>query len=225
MLARSTTSTDATAWPVQLLRGLAVTIAAVIVAYFFIDLPVCCFLRDWELHHYRVLRWLTRPPEVFCLLSPLVLIAGLLRRWFGPWTPPEKAAVAAAVATLFAALTALLLKIAFGRSGPHLVSTDIASSLSGGIYGFYPFTVSYAYWALPSGHTACTLSATCVLAAAFPSQRLVWGLIGVIVPAALVALNHHFVGDVLAGAYVGWAIAGTVVRQLDVGTAECRLSP
>src|SRR5947207_2210754 len=102
-------------WPGQLLLGLAVTAALVTVAYFFVDQPVISFVRDCQLDHYRSLKWLTRPPEAFVLLSPLVLLAGVLKRWFTPWTRAEKAAVAAAVSTLFTALAALLLKMTFGR--------------------------------------------------------------------------------------------------------------
>jgi hypothetical protein len=39
-------------------------------------------------------------------------------------------------------------------------------------------------------------------------------LIAAIVPMALIALNYHFVGDVFAGAFIGWAIGWTVVRWL-----------
>jgi hypothetical protein len=211
---RQTIRTDATAWPVQILRALAITTAAVLLAYFFIDLPVLRFVRDAELHRSFLLRWLTRPPEFFVTLSPLVLVAGFIRRWFGPWTWIEKVAVAAAIATLLAALATLLLKMTFGRSGPDLV----AASLDCGIYGFYPFHLSPAYWALPSGHTACTLSFTCVVKALIPQGRLLWWSISAIVPAAMVALSWHFVGDVLAGAFLGWAIAGTVVRWPGFGT-------
>src|SRR5262249_40273545 len=86
-------------WPTQLFLGLAVTAALVAVAYFFVDRPVAFFVRDAGLKSVRFLKWLTRPPEAFVILSPLVLLAGLLRRLFGPWTRPEKVAVVAAVST------------------------------------------------------------------------------------------------------------------------------
>src|SRR5262245_59747632 len=89
-------------WPTQMLVGLAATAAFVVVAYFFIDEPVMAFFRACRLDRYRALKWLTKPPEAFVLLSPLVLLAGLVRRWFGPWTRFEKVAVAASVSTLFA---------------------------------------------------------------------------------------------------------------------------
>jgi membrane-associated phospholipid phosphatase len=214
----ATICTDATyhrlgfSWPVQILLGLAVTAALVTVAYFFIDLPVSFFVRDYGLNHYRFLKWLTRPPEAFVTLSPFVLLAGLLRRWFAPWTRPDKVAVAAAVSTLFTALAVLLLKMTFGRSCPDLVAADGLSLPHGGVYGFYPFNVGAAYWAFPSGHTACTFSVTAVAQAAFPRWRLCWWSVAGIVMATLVALNYHFVGDVLAGIFVGWAVGGTVAR-------------
>jgi hypothetical protein len=190
-------------WRVQLLIGLAVTAALVTVAYFFVDQPVMLFVRNHELYHYRFLKWLTRPPEAFVLLSPLVLFVGVLRRWFTPWTRAEKVAVAAAVSTLFTALAALFLKITFGRSDD----------------GFHPFHFGAAYWAFPSGHTACTLSVTAVVEAAFPRWRLCWWSVAGIVGAALIALSYHFVGDIVGGAFVGWAIGGTVARLLVLETS------
>jgi hypothetical protein len=82
-------------WLVQILVWLAVTSALVTVAYFFVDQPVMTFFDGCRLGRHGFLKWLTRPPEVFVLLSPFVLLGGLLRRPFGPWTWPEKVAVAA----------------------------------------------------------------------------------------------------------------------------------
>ena len=117
--------------------------------------------------------------------------------------PPDRslkiripAAVAAAVSTLLTALAALLLKITFGRS----------------VDGFHPFHFGEAYWAFPSGHTACTLSVTVVAQAAFPRWRLCWWALNGTVAATLIALNHHFVGDIVGGVFLGWAIGGTVAR-------------
>jgi membrane-associated phospholipid phosphatase len=187
-----------------MLIWLAVTAALVTVAYFFVDQPVMSFVRGYGLDRYWSLKWLTRPPEAFVILSPFVLLAGLVRRWFTPWARPEKVAVAAAVSTLFTALAALLLKMTFGRSSD----------------GFHPFHVGAAYWAFPSGHTACTLSVTAVAQVAFPRWRLVgWSVAG-IVAATLIALNHHFVGDIVGGAFVGWAIGGTVARLFGLKTSS-----
>src|SRR5262249_4137128 len=156
------------------LVGLAGTTALVIVAYFLVDEPVMSFFRECRLGRYPFLKWLTKPPEAFVLLSPFVLLLGLIRRWFGPWTRPENAVVAASVSTLFAALAALVLKISFGRSED----------------GFHPFHFGAAYWAFPSGHTACTLSVTSVALAAAPRWWPCWWGLVAIVGGMLIALNH-----------------------------------
>lgn len=187
-----------------MLVGLAVTAALVIALYFFVDEPVISYFRALHLDRYRFLKWLTRPPEAFVLLAPFVLLAGLLRRRFAPWTWLEKVAVAAAVSTLLTALAALLLKMTFGRSAD----------------GFHPFHFGAAYWAFPSGHTACTLSATVVAQAAFPKWRLCWWAVAGVVGTLLVALTYHFVGDVVGGAFVGWAIGGTVARSFGIETSS-----
>lgn len=195
-------------WPKRVLVGLVVTAGLVTALYFFIDQPVISFFRDCELGRYRFLQWLTRPPEAFVLLSPVVLLAGLLRRWFTAWNQMEKMAVAAAVSTLLTALAALLLKITFGRAAD----------------GFHPFHFGPAYWAFPSGHTACTLSVVVVADAALPRWRLCWWALAGIVAAALIALTHHFVGDILGGAFLGWAVGGTVARAFRL-TALSTMTP
>ena len=187
-------------WPLHLVIGLAATAALVTVLYCYVDDPVISFFRSHQLDRFRLLKWLTRPPEAFVLLSPFVLLAGLVRRWFAPWTWAERVAVAAAVSTLLTALAVLLLKIAFGRSAD----------------GFHPFHFGAAYWAFPSGHTACTLSATVVLQAGFPTWRPVGRALAAVVAALLVVLTFHFVGDVVGGAFVGWAIGGTVARRFGI---------
>jgi membrane-associated phospholipid phosphatase len=151
----------------QTLLGLAGTAALVTVAYFFLDGPALAFIRGYRLDRYPLLKWLTRPPEAFILVSLFVLPACLLRRWFGPWTWGEKAAAAAAVATLLTAAAVGLLKMAFGRCGD----------------GFRPFDFAAPYWAFPSGHTACTLSATVVAQAALPRWRLCWWSVAGVVAA------------------------------------------
>jgi membrane-associated phospholipid phosphatase len=188
--------------------GLAVTAALVTAAYFFVDLPVLIFVRDHELYHHPFLHWLTRPPEVFVLVSPFVVLGCLLRRWFGPWTGAEKVAAAAAVSTLWTALATLLLKISFGRACPDI-----------GTYGFHPFQLGSAYWAFPSGHTACTLSVMAVIRVALPRWRLCWWSVAGLTGAALIALNYHFVGDILGGGFLGWAIGGTTARWFGIETA------
>jgi membrane-associated phospholipid phosphatase len=184
-------------WPARVLVGLVITAALVTPLYFFIDQPVMSFFRDCQLGRYHFLiRCLTRLPEAIVILSPFVFLAGLFRRWFTPWNRVEKVAVAAAVSTLFTVLAAGVLKITFGR----------------GDDGFHPFHIGKDYWAFPSGHTACTACVAVVVGAALPRWRLCcWALVG-IVGAALVVLAHHFVGDIPGGAFLGWAVGGTVAR-------------
>jgi membrane-associated phospholipid phosphatase len=203
-------------WPVQMLIGLAVTAALVAVTYFYVDRPVTFYFRDHAPDHGH-LKWVTRLPETLLVLSPVVLVAGLIRRRSAPWTRPQKAAVAAAASTLLTAPAVALLKITFGRYCPELAIAKGPSLLHGGAYGFNLFHAGAAYWAFPSGHTACTLSALSVAMIALPGWRLLWWSVAGLVAAVLVVLNYHFVGDVIAGAFLGWAVGGTVARRLGVG--------
>jgi membrane-associated phospholipid phosphatase len=195
-------------WSTQVVLGLALTTTLVIVAYFFVDQPLLLFIHDHKIDQHRSLKWLTRPPEVFVLLSLLVLIVGLVHRRLALWTWPERVVVAAALSTLLTVLAAGLLKITFGRASPIFLQMG-----GDGPYGFYPFQIDHDFWALPSGHTACTVSVTAVLGAAVPRLRLLGWMVAAVVAAALVALNFHFLGDIFAGAFLGWIIGTTTARR------------
>lgn len=191
-------------WPQRILVWFAVTVAFVTLAFFFIDQPTLSFIRGYGLNRYRFIKVLTRPPEVFVLSSPFVLLVGLLLRRFRPWTWPEKVAVAAAVSTLATALAVLILKLSFGRS----------------IDGFHPFHFGADHRWFPSGHTACTVSVTAVAQIALPRWRLLWWSLAGMMATSLIALNYHFVGDILGGAFVGWAMAGTSARWFGLTSTD-----
>jgi membrane-associated phospholipid phosphatase len=115
-----------------------------------------------------------------------------------------------AIAVNLVATTAVkdLLKWAFGRSWPETWGNRNPfhpSLISDGTYGFHPFHSGGVYQSFPSGHTAATFAVISMLWLSRPRWRWLYALVAAFVSLALVALDFHFVGDVIAGAMLGTA--------------------
>ena len=64
----------------------------------------------------------------------------------------------------------------------------------------------------PSGHAAVVFSVAAILWFSYPRWRWCYALACAAMSVALVALNYHFVGDVVGGAALG-SITGLWVRR------------
>ncbi len=96
------------------------------------------------------------------------------------------------------------LKWAFGRPWPR-------SWIEYGVYAFHPFQTGSLYGGFPSGHTAYITAPMCVLWVLAPRYRVLWGGLIAMVMIGLVGAGYHFVGDTIAGFFVGLtAAAGTL---------------
>jgi membrane-associated phospholipid phosphatase len=118
-----------------------------------------------------------------------------------------RTATAACLAVLLATLLVVLLKYAFGRLWPDTWVNNNPSWIGTHAYGFAPFHGGRGWASFPSGHTARTTAPFAVLWQRVPTLRVVWVLPTLIIAAALIACNFHFVGDCVAGVYVGVASA------------------
>jgi membrane-associated phospholipid phosphatase len=71
----------------------------------------------------------------------------------------------------------------------------------------------------PSGHATSVFAVATALASAYPALR--WPLYGLATAIALgrVYLSRHYLSDVIAGAFIGFAIASLVVRHRTTAVA------
>src|SRR5437588_125402 len=98
----------------------------------------------------------------------------------------------------------------FGRYWPQTWTHDHPSLIGTGTYGFHPFQRGDDIGSFPSGHACRILGFAAVWMIAMPRSRTVQ--IAVIVLCApmllsLVAMNYHFVSDVIACGVLGAIIA------------------
>ena len=155
---------------------------------------------------------------VVILLAGLAWLAGReLRR-------PERVALAVALAVLAASSIKDQLKRAFGRTWPETWINHNPSWIDNGVFGFFPYHGGAGWASFPSGHTTVTAAAMAVLWCAYPRLRpIVWIPVALVV-VGLLGADYHFVGDMLAGGFLG-AAAGVWIARLSGVAAPAPVRP
>ncbi len=178
------------------LLGFLATAGTVAVLAAWVDEPVA-YLVDRLGGRPELLRELVPTPALFAPLAGLAAAAFALRRLASrPFGRPDEVLLVACISLGIGLAAKQLLKFAFGRTWPHVL-------MEVGVYGFFPFRVGPEYASFPSGHTAAVWAVGSVLWIWCPALRPLCLAGGILVAAALVILNYHFVGDVVAGAFLG----------------------
>jgi membrane-associated phospholipid phosphatase len=78
-------------------------------------------------------------------------------------------------------------------------------------YGFHWFQGG-DYYGFPSGHMTVFTTLLAALWRIYPRWKYLYLLAGTLLAAALIATNYHFVGDVVAGGYLGMLVEVSVYR-------------
>jgi membrane-associated phospholipid phosphatase len=183
------------------------------ICYYFIDRPVAFFVHDHQIAKSEELRWLTEPPPLVQSWSPLVLVLLLIRRAGGPWRRWQHVLFVACVSLIAADQFRESLGDLFGRYWPETWHNNNPSLIGTGAYGFHPFEVGDDVGSFPSGHSARILGFASVFWITIPRWRWLCAVLALPMLIALVAMNYHFVGDVIAGSVLG-AIVGTYSAAL-----------
>jgi membrane-associated phospholipid phosphatase len=196
-----------------LLRVLVLTvlcIAAVFVCYFWIDRPVAFLVYRDHINTIRVFRWLTYPPPEVQNWSALVVTILLVRRAWGPFLRWQKVLLVACISLIVADDFRISLGDVCGRYWPDTWTHDNPSLIGTGAYGFHPFQRGDDIGSFPSGHATRILAFATVWLIAMPRSRTVRVVVIVFSASmlvSLVAMNYHFVSDVIAGSVLGGIVA------------------
>jgi membrane-associated phospholipid phosphatase len=188
----------------------ALCIAAVLVCYFWIDRPVAFFVYRHHINTIQVFRWLTYPPPEVQNWSALVLAILVVRRAWGPFLRWQKVLLVACLSLIVADDFRISLGDVFGRYWPETWTHDNPSLISTGTYGFHPFQRGDDIGSFPSGHACRILGFAAVWLIAMPRSRTVQIVVLVLCApmlVSLVAMNYHFVSDVIAGSVLGGIVA------------------
>ncbi len=193
----------------------------VVASIAFADRPVADFVHA-AFHGDRVFVWLTWIAEPVGPLSIVVLAAAGVAALGGRM--PEggtRVMVDAAVASLLAIAMVSQFKLAFGRAWPETWVADNPSWIRDGVYGFFPFHGGTGWTSFPSGHTATIAAPMAVFWSGFPRVRLLWPALVLLVAIGLLGADFHFLGDVLAGAWLG-GVCGFGVSLFSSGSISAR---
>ncbi len=195
----------------KLLEGtlIAVTlcVAAVLVCYFWIDRPVALFVYHHQINKFQVFRWLTFPPPELQTWSPLILTLLMVRRAWGPFVRWQKVLLVACLSLIVADEFRTSLGDVCGRYWPETWSNDNPSLIGNGKYGFHPFQRGDDIGSFPSGHATRVLGFATVWLITMPRNRTVVTVPCAAMLVSLVAMNYHFVSDVIAGGILGGIVA------------------
>jgi membrane-associated phospholipid phosphatase len=192
--------------------ALAMCAIAVVICYFWVDRPVAYFVHRHEVNTYRVFKWLTYPPPLMQSWSPLILALLMIRRAWGPFTRWQHTLLIACLSLLVADEVRTSLGDLCGRYWPETWFNNNPSLIGNGTYGFHPFQHGDDIGSFPSGHAARILGFAGVWWLAMPSGRALWILVCPPLLVSLVAMNYHFVGDVVAGSVLGGIVAAYAVQ-------------
>jgi membrane-associated phospholipid phosphatase len=188
----------------------AVCIAAVSICYFWIDRPVAFFVYHHHVNRVSLFRWLTYPPPEVQNWSALVLTILIVRRAWGSFPRWQKTLFVACLSLIVADDFRISLGDVFGRYWPDTWTHDNPSLIGTGTYGFHPFQRGDDIGSFPSGHATRIQAFATVWLIAMPRSRTVYVVVivfGALMLVSLVAMNYHFVSDVIAGSVLGGIVA------------------
>jgi membrane-associated phospholipid phosphatase len=194
---------------------------AVSICYYFVDRPVAFFVHDHQIARFEELRWLTEPPPIVQSWSPLIIVMLLIRRAGGPWRTWQHVLCVACISLIVADQFRESIGDLSGRYWPETWHNDNPSLIGTGAYGFHPFQAGDDIGSFPSGHSARIVGFATVFWLAMPRLRSVCAVVALPMLIALVGMDYHFVGDVIAGSVLG-AIVGSWAVQLSSLVPESR---
>jgi membrane-associated phospholipid phosphatase len=202
----------------QFVTAFILMVAAVAVAYFWIDRPVSYFAHEHLVKHRRFFHELQRVPEVMATIAMFIFILvgyfTLVRR---PLSRLVAALLLSGVSLAIGAIIKDQLKFVFGRTWPETWINNNPSLIRDGVSGFNFFHGGAGYASFPSGHMTATCAVISVLWLAYPHLRPLYVFVIMIVAIGLVGANYHFVSDMIAGAFIGWSVGWLAVRLWDAG--------
>jgi membrane-associated phospholipid phosphatase len=186
------------------LVSLCLTAAAVWLSILWLDRPIALWVKN-IFGEWRVPQGLTDSPVSSTSLLPAIVfvLCGLVAVMGRRFSKVETTISLCAISTLAGIVIKDQLKFVFGRTWPDSWAPNVLSFIHNGVYGFNYFHSGKSFESFPSGHAtvaASILSVPCIL---FPRLRFLGAICLIGIDIALVALNLHFLSDVIAGSFTG----------------------
>ncbi|MBW4023769.1 MAG: phosphatase PAP2 family protein [Proteobacteria bacterium] len=199
------------------ITGAVVSCAALVgLSIAFVDRPVALLMHG-TFHRSYWFAPLAGIGQIPLSLAGPALIVASIAAWRG-WRPGSRgwSIIVCAIAVVVTINMKDALKGAFGRTWPETWVQNNPSFIRNGVYGFWPFHGGEGWASFPSGHTAAIAAVAGVLWWRIPEWRLLWALLVVLTASGLVIDTYHFLGDVIAGAYLGFACGSAIALLTSV---------
>lgn len=200
--------------------GLVLT-PVVLLCIYFVDLPVALFVKN---RLYSNTSWAEATSDLPDLLLMVVLLSMLLSG--AVYLVRSRKGIHDAMTALSklvfwiapsSYLLKMLLKIVFGRANTRVWLQEP------GLYGFHWFQMREGCEGFPSGHMLVIVTLLAAAWRLYPVSRPLCLCTGILLGAALVVTNYHFVSDVIAGAYLGVLVEAVAFRLLAVKTSQASI--
>src|SRR5580658_6528589 len=160
-----------------------------------------------HLHRKAVFVGLTHIIDPFQTAAALGIAIIGIRAIASPWRPSGcwLTAMQASLTVIVSVAIKDQLKFLFGRTWPETWVDHNPSWITNHSYGFSFFHGGAGWGSFPSGHTTETWAFVAVFWVRAPRLRLLWAALALLVPIGLFGADFHFVGDMVAGAFLGIA--------------------
>lgn len=182
-------------------RFAALTVAAALAAaisYVWLDQPIAIALHGIGAPIQSVMSFVT----AFGLGGPYLIVTAVIAlacyvsgRVAAAWR-----AVYVFLAVAASGLFADIVKPVAGRTRPALWFSDH-------LYGFTGIGAHANHWSFPSGHSVTVAALAVALSVLYPRLRPAWIAAAALIAFSRLALEQHFLSDVIVGLYIGVAFA------------------
>ncbi|OIR05324.1 PAP2 superfamily protein [mine drainage metagenome] len=181
-------------------------VVLVVLSYLFVDRAASTWAHE-HLHRPKVTESLTHLVDPLEPASVIGLMLAGLAAGLAGWRPGRhgRTFIAACLAIIVAVMFKNELKFVFGRTWPETWINGNPSWIGNHVFGFNFFHGGSGYESFPSGHTARMAALASVLWHRFPRFRSYAVAMVGLVAVALWGCDYHFVSDIIAGGFLGWA--------------------
>ncbi|MGH6967617.1 MAG: phosphatase PAP2 family protein [Stellaceae bacterium] len=209
--------TQALQHPSRALKRFAgLTVAAALLAgasYAWLDRPIAGWFHGSGVTFRATMDFVT----AFGLGGPylIVTVVAMIAWRIAGCTAAARRAAYVFLAVAASGLFADIIKPVAGRARPTLLFSDH-------LYGFTGSGAHADHWSFPSGHSVTAGALAFALSLLYPRLKPAWIAAALLIAFSRLALDRHYLSDVIAGLYIGvvvaWAIAATLRAR---GIALC----
>ena len=200
-------------------RFALVTVATAVAAtasYFWLDRPIATAFHDSGPMVQTVMAFVT----AFGLGGPYLILtaAAVLVCWIAGHVPAARRAAFVFLVVAASGLFVDIIKPVFGRVRPSLLFSDH-------LYGFTGIGAHSNHWSFPSGHSATVAALAYALSLLYPRLMPAWIAAALLVAFSRIALDQHYLSDVIAGLYFGVAFAWAIAAAFRARGIDLRSPP